>query len=141
MYCPKGVDGLSMPLLNRAWAQLRPVAAPLLVLILGLVAIASILALQARSTASRDAQLKLATVTLELSELQTAPFQAHASTGGSPVKARARIDGNKAKIEATLAALDRDAPPAELRKTDGPLRANYAAVEKIYALGAHADLM
>ena len=31
-------------------------------------------------------QLKLATVTLELSELQTAPFQAHASTGGSPVQ-------------------------------------------------------
>jgi len=125
-----------MPLVHRAWAQLPAVAAPLLVLLLGLVAIASILTLQARSTASRDAQLKLATVTLELSELQTAPFQAHASTGGSPVKARARIDGNKAKIEATLAALNREAPPAALRKTRGPLRANYAAVDKIYALGA-----
>jgi len=125
-----------MPFLNRAWAQLRPVAAPLLVLLLGLVAIASILALQARSTASRDAQLKLATVTLELSELQTAPFQAHASTGGSPVIARRKMDGNKAKIDATLAALDREAPPAALGKTRGPLRANYAAVDKIYALGA-----
>ena len=92
--------------------------------------------LQSRSTASRDAQLKLATVKLELSKLQTAPFQAHASTGGSPVKARRLITANKSKIEATLATLDRDTPPAQLRQIRGPLRVNYAAVDAIYALGA-----
>jgi diguanylate cyclase (GGDEF)-like protein len=125
-----------MTLFQRAWARLRPVAAPLLVLVLGLLAIAAITVLQSRSTASRDAELKLTTVTLELSELQTAPFQAHASTGGSPVKARRMINANKATIGATLAALDRGSPPAVLHQTRGPLRANYAAIDAIYALGA-----
>ena len=126
----------SMNLSQRAWARLRPVAAPSLVLVLGLLAIAAITVLQSRSTASRDAELKLATVKLELSKLQTAPFQAHESTGGSPVKARRLITASKGKISATLAALERDNPPAQLREIRDPLRANYAAVDAIYALGA-----
>ena len=126
----------SMTLFQRAWAVLRPVAAPILVLVLGLLAIAAITVLQSRSTASRDAELKLATVKLELSKLQTAPFQAHESTGGSPVRARRMITASKGKIRATLTALNRDTPPAKLRETRGPLRVNYAAVDAIYALGA-----
>jgi hypothetical protein len=51
------VDALSMRLITSAWAPIG--------------------VLQARSTAGRDAQLKIATVKLQLSELQTAPFQAH----------------------------------------------------------------
>jgi hypothetical protein len=58
-----------MNLIASVWARLRPVAAPLLVLMLGLMAIGAITLLQVRSTASRDAQLKIATVKLELSEL------------------------------------------------------------------------
>jgi diguanylate cyclase (GGDEF)-like protein len=125
-----------MTVFRRAWARLRPVAAPVLVLVLGLLAIAAIAVLQSRSTASRDAELKLAAVTLELSKLQTAPFQAHASTGGSPVEALKLIKAGKGTIGATLAALNREAPPAVLRETRKPLRANYAAVDAIYALGA-----
>jgi diguanylate cyclase (GGDEF)-like protein len=125
-----------MTLFQRALALLRPVAAPLLVLVLGLLAIATITVLQSRSTASRDAELKLATVKLELSKLQTAPFQAHESTGGSPAEARRMITASKGKIRATLAVLERDTPPAKLREARGPLRVNYAAVDAIYALGA-----
>jgi len=125
-----------MTFIASTWARLRPVAAPLLVLVLGVLAIGAITLLQARSTASRDAQLKLGTVKLELSELQSAPFQAHASTGGSPVQARRMIDANKRAITSTLAALDREAPPAALGEAQGPLRANFTAVDAIYALGA-----
>jgi diguanylate cyclase (GGDEF)-like protein len=126
----------SVNLIVSGWTRLRPVAAPLLVFVLGLLAIGTITLLQARSTASRDAQLELATVKLELSKLQTAPFQAHASTGGSPTKARALIKASKGEIAATLAALDRKSPPATLQQARGPLRVNYAAVDAIYALGA-----
>jgi len=117
-------------------ARLRPVAAPVLVLVLGLVAIGAITLLQARSTASRDAQLKIATVKLALSELQTAPFQAHASTGGDPVRAAGLIRAGKGKIATTLAALDRGAAPPELRTARAPLRKNSTAIDAIYALGA-----
>ena len=114
----------------------RTVVTPLLVLVLGLLAIGMIAVLQSRSTASRDAQLKLATVKLELSKLQTAPFQAHASTGGSPAVAMRLIKTGKRRIEVTLATLRRDAPPAELRVVRAPLRANYTAIDRIYLLGA-----
>jgi diguanylate cyclase (GGDEF)-like protein len=127
---------VAMRFIASAWARLRPVAPPLLVLVLGLLAIATITALQSRSAASRDAQLKLATVKIELGKLQTAPFQAHASTGGSPLLARRLIRSSKGKIDATLAALGRSDPPAELRALRRPLRANYATIDKIYALGA-----
>jgi hypothetical protein len=125
-----------MKLVHRTSALLRPVAAPALVLVLGLLAIATIAVLQSRSTASRHAELKLAAITLALSKLQVAPFQAHVSTGGSPIKARRLIDAHTATIDTTLAALERDSPPAALRQTRGPLRTNSAAIEAIYALGA-----
>ena len=114
----------------------RTVVTPLLVLVLGLIAIGMIAVLQSRSTSSRDAQLKLATVKLELSKLQTAPFQAHASTGGSPKVARMLIDSGERRIAVTLAALRRDGPPADLRAIRGPLRANYTKLDRIYVLGA-----
>ena len=118
----------SMPVIT---LRRRTVLTPLLVLVLGLLAIGMIAVLQSRSTASRDAQLKLATVKLELSKLQTAPFQAHASTGGSPVVALRLITTGKRRIEVTLAALRRDAPPAELRAVQGPLGANYSALDQL----------
>ena len=136
MHVAGSVDGVRMNLIASGWARLRPVAAPLLVLVLGLLAIGAITLLQERSTASRDAQLKLATVKLELSKLQTAPFQAHEATGGSPLKARRQMTTGKETITATLAALDREAPPAPLRQTRRPLLANYAAIDAIYFLGA-----
>jgi diguanylate cyclase (GGDEF)-like protein len=127
-----------MTLSQTAWSRLRAVAAPVLVLVLGCLAIAAITLLQARSTAGRDAQLKIASVELELSKLQTAPFQAHASTGGDPVRAAALIKAGKGKIATTLASLDRGSAPPELRAAREPLRANAAAIDKIYALGASA---
>ncbi len=126
----------SMNVSSSGWARLRPVAAPLLVLVLGLVAIGMISLLQSRSNASRDAQLKLATVKIELGKLQNAPFQARAATGGSPAAAMSMIKAGKRRIGITLGALGRDAPPAELQAVQGPLRKNYAALDRIYVLGA-----
>jgi len=116
--------------------RLRAFATPLAVLTLGLIAIAAITLLQSRASASRDAQLKLATVKIELNRLQTAPFQAHASTGGSPAVARTLMRTGKRRIATTLGALERNSPPAPLHEVARPLRADYAALDRIYVLGA-----
>jgi two-component system, cell cycle response regulator len=126
----------SMNRISSGWTRLRPIAPPLLVLVLGLVAIGMITVLQARSTASRDAQLQLATVKTELSKLQTAPFQAHKQTGGSPVLALRAMNTSKRSIGTTLSALEGDEPAAQLREARGPLRRNYAALDRVYRLGA-----
>ena len=64
--------------------MIRNKTIPALVLLLSLAAIGAITVLQARAGAGRDAQLKLATLKSELTQLQSAPFKASARTGGSP---------------------------------------------------------
>jgi two-component system cell cycle response regulator len=107
-----------------------------LVLALGLTAIAAVMLLQQRSDAGRDAELELATVKIELNQLQNAPFRADKGSGGSPVLARKLMDTGKRRISETLAELRRESPPAELDELTAPLRADYAGMEEIYALGA-----
>jgi diguanylate cyclase (GGDEF)-like protein len=92
--------------------------------------------LQSRSSASRDAQLELALVENELSELQGAPFRADESAGGSAPDALNQIQTGKRRIGDVLADLERGSPPAALREVSGPLRENYAALDQIYELGA-----
>ena len=122
--------------ISRRWSRLPTVAVPALVLMLGLTAIGMITLLQSRSSASRDAQLELATVQTELNKLQTAPFKAQASTGGSPAVARNLMQAGKQRIGDRLRELERATPPAALRRVAAPLRANYAALDRIYVLGA-----
>jgi hypothetical protein len=107
----------------------RTLALPILVLALGLAAIAAITVLQQRSDAGRDAELHLATIKIELNQLQTAPLQADRRTGGSPALTRKLMKTGKQRIGDALADLRRQSPPAELRELSVPLRANYAALD------------
>ena len=91
---------------------------------------------QQRSVDSRDAQLKLANVKIELNQLQTAPFQASPTTGGSPRVARKLMRTGRQRIAGTLAELRGGAPPPELQRVSRPLRRNFADLDKIYAIGA-----
>ena len=109
---------------------------PVLVVALGLASIAAISLFQQRSVDSRDAQLKLANIKIELNQLQTTPFQASPTTGGDPLSAGARMRTGKQRIARTLGELRADAPPAELERVSGPLRADYAALDEIYWIGA-----
>jgi diguanylate cyclase (GGDEF)-like protein len=109
---------------------------PALVIVLGIATIAGISMVQQRSVASRDAQLKLAHVKIELNQLQTAPFQASPTTGGSPRVARKLMATGKQRIAGTLAELRGEAPPPELQRVSRPLRRNFADLGKIYAIGA-----
>ena len=64
--------------------MIRTKTIPALVVLLSLAAIASITLLQARAGDGRDAQLKLATLKTELTQLQLAPFKASERTGARP---------------------------------------------------------
>ena len=109
---------------------------PVLVLLAGLVAIAAIWSLQRRASHSLDARLALANAEIEINLLQGAAFRASPTTGGSPAEARRQMEQGKARIARTLDRLLGDAPPAPLRRVREPLRANLAALERIYAIGA-----
>jgi diguanylate cyclase (GGDEF)-like protein len=107
------------------------------VLILGIVAVAAILHLQAGATQSTNAQLSLAEVKVELNALQSAPFRANPKTGGSPNVARRQMDTEMAAITRELAALQADSPPKALEGVLTPLNSNYTALEQIYSMGAY----
>jgi diguanylate cyclase (GGDEF)-like protein len=107
-----------------------------LVVLMGLFAIAAIVDLHLRDAAARDAQLQLSTLRSDLSRLQGAPLKSSASTGGSPEIARDLMKTGKRKVALTLAALRRESPVAALDGIAKPLRADYAALDGIYAVGA-----
>jgi diguanylate cyclase (GGDEF)-like protein len=109
------------------------------VALLAVVAFVAVLLLQSEAGAGRDAQLKLANLRTALTALQSAPFQASRSTGGSPARARTLISDDKDQISAALMSLRQDSPPPSLAMIAGPLRANYAALDQIYEIGASGE--
>ena len=115
---------------------IRTKAVPVLVLVLSVAAIGAITLLQQGAGAGRDAQLRLAQLQTALTELQSAPFRSSARTGGSPELARKQMDGNKREVARTLAVLRRRSPVPALAEMSRPLRANYAMLDEIYAIGA-----
>jgi diguanylate cyclase (GGDEF)-like protein len=115
---------------------IRTKAVPWLALVLGVVAIGVISFLAHRTHASRHSELTLLTVKVELNQLQTAPFRANAHTGGSPTLAARLMRTGKGSIDAQLGELrSQSSAPAELRSMQAPLRANFAALDQIYAVG------
>jgi diguanylate cyclase (GGDEF)-like protein len=116
--------------------MIRARAVPVAVALLAVIALVAVLLLQSEARDSRGAELKLANLKAALTGLQSAPFQASPSTGGSPARARALIGDDKDQISAALVGLRADSPPPSLAMIAAPLRANYAALERIYAIGA-----
>ena len=115
---------------------IRTKAIPALVILLSLAAIGVTTLLQARADAGRDAQLKLEKLESELTQLQNAPFKASPRTGGSPAFAGKLMDNGKRRIAVTLAELRHSSPVPALARIPGPLKANYAALDEIFAIGA-----
>src|SRR4051794_39795001 len=109
---------------------------PALVLLASLAVIAAIFGLQERAAAGRDAQIQLAALRTELMQLQNVPFQANPKTGGSPQRAGRQIRAGKARVAQILGQLRRESAVPALAAVDAPLRASYAPLDKIYAIGA-----
>jgi diguanylate cyclase (GGDEF)-like protein len=112
--------------------MIRTLLVPALVLLLGIAAIAAITGLQIQSRSSAEAQLKLARAENALNALQVAPFRASPAMGGSPRTGRGLMDSGKHEIDQTIADLRHESAPAALHGLPGPLRQNYATLERIY---------
>jgi diguanylate cyclase (GGDEF)-like protein len=76
---------------------------PIAVLILTISAIAAVWLLVGRNDSSRDAQLKVSSMTLSLADLQSAPFNADPAAGGSATAIQARIRADEGSISRGLA--------------------------------------
>jgi diguanylate cyclase (GGDEF)-like protein len=113
----------------------RKLALALFVAVLGVAAIAAIVALQQRADDSQQAALRLSAVKLELAALQNAPFKATANTGGSPAVARGLLHAGERQITANLRALRDGGPPASLARLHAPLAANDATLRRILEIG------
>jgi diguanylate cyclase (GGDEF)-like protein len=114
---------------------LRKRAVLTLVFGLALASIAAVTVLQQRANTSRVAQLRLSQVKDVLNELQGAPFKADIRTGGTAAVARALMTDDEARITQTLDLLRTGSAPAALEAVRVPLRANFAIVEQMFALG------
>ncbi len=106
------------------------------VLSLCLATIATVTLLQFRSDSSRDAELKLAGANAALTRLQSDPYAALAIVGGTPARAEALIKSDKLAITAALSELQREGPPPALRNVRGPLRANFAVIDRLLPISA-----
>jgi diguanylate cyclase (GGDEF)-like protein len=119
--------------------MIRSKGVPALVVVFALIALAAIVILQSEASAGRDAQVRLASLKTALTELQTAPFEASPTTGGSPARARALIKSDKRRVSEALASLRSESAASTLDMIGGPLRANYAALAQIYLIGASGN--
>jgi hypothetical protein len=79
----------------------------------------------ARSESSRKAQVEIGSLTLSLSDLQSAPFAADPASGGSPTAVRTRIRADETAISRGLAIRSEAGVP------DGLLAAGRARLRSI----------
>jgi signal transduction histidine kinase len=100
-------------------------------LTLGLGAIATLVALENRAAGSRAAQVSLADVSAQLTQLELIGLTATAMPGTPAQKTVVlgkRLRTQAQAITGTLDRLQRGSPPAQLQKVDKPLAAAVAAV-------------
>ena len=101
-------------------------------LVLGLGAIAVLVALERRAGGSRAAQVSLANVSAQLTQIELMPLAASAIPGTKAQKTavlNSLFHAQEQEILATVARLQRGSPPAELRKVDKPLNTVLAAAQ------------
>jgi diguanylate cyclase (GGDEF)-like protein len=106
------------------------------VLALSLAAIAAIVALQQRATASGEARVRVAQLKNYLNQALAASWNANADVGGNPVIARRKLSEGEQNASRTLAQLRREAPLRVLDQAPPLLQAEYTIDEQIYGLGS-----
>jgi diguanylate cyclase (GGDEF)-like protein len=97
-------------------------------------AIVAIAHLQADATKSRDAQLKLVELRLDLAQIQQVPWGASPDEGDDPRDVRDELSGDEQTILDTLAELDRDPGLPAHAAIERPFRRTMGALWQILAL-------
>jgi diguanylate cyclase (GGDEF)-like protein len=107
----------------------------LLPIVVALLGSGSIVALQQRASQSRQAELQLSVVKIDVAALQTAPYKASRATGGSPALAARLLRTGEARIVSTLDVLRRSNPPTALIRSQAAVTANYTTLNRIFRVG------
>ncbi len=111
------------------------VLVPVVALILTIGAVAGVWLLGQRADASRTAQVRIGSVALSLSDLESAPFHADSLSGGSPAATRMEVRVDEKAISQGLAAGVQAVGPAGLLVAGrGDLATIEPVVRRIYAL-------
>ena len=106
---------------------------PVIALILTMGAIAGVWTVLAQGRAHREAQLQISALTLSLSDLQSAPFNADPQAGGSPPQILARIRRDEQSISRGLMSTSQRNVPRALRTAgESDLTALEPIVARIY---------
>ncbi len=103
---------------------------PLVVLVLTVGAIACVWLLVQRADTSREAQLHIATMKLSLAELQSVPFSADRSAGGSAKPVHATIEADEKSLSRGLTTSSQAGVPTRLLAAG---RSNLARIEPVVA--------
>jgi len=108
---------------------------PATALIFTVGAIAGVWAVLGHGTASRQAQVRISSLTLALSQLQSAPFNADRHAGGSPPAVRAVIRSDETEISRGLTSgSQRDAAPGLLGRGRSDLTRIEPVIASVYRL-------
>jgi two-component system, cell cycle response regulator len=104
------------------------VVAPAVVLLLTVAAIVAVWSLVQRADSGRQAQLRVSAMAYSVADLQSAPFNADRSAGGSAAQTRSRIVADEQSISRGLASRSQVGVPAALLITG---RSDLASIEPI----------
>lgn len=111
----------------------RSRAIPAVATLLAVLAIGATVLLLRESDRNHATELKLQSVKLALSELQTAFISKRGNPVASAAVANTQLAEGKREIDRMLAELREDSPSAELSAVDGPLQENYVALQSFFA--------
>jgi diguanylate cyclase (GGDEF)-like protein len=111
---------------------------PALVLVLSAFTILAIVALERRTTASRDAEARVARIDAAVARLQPQPFGSTGLGGTTPSSIYAAIAADQRAITLALADLGGHHPPPALEALKAPLRANFEAIDALLPLTTSA---
>src|SRR3954447_4291243 len=103
-------------------------------LALAVAAIVAVGRLQDDATGSRDAQLKLVELRLDLAQIQQVPWGASPDEGDDPADVRSELEGDQKQIEDALAQLSRDPGLPERAAIARPFQRTMDALWQIFAL-------
>src|SRR3954447_12587356 len=103
-------------------------------LALAVAAIVAVGRLQDDATGSRDAQLKLVELRLDVAQIQQVPWGASPDEGDDPRDVRDELSGDEQMILDTLAQLDRDPGLPAQAAIERPFRRTMGALWQILAL-------
>jgi diguanylate cyclase (GGDEF)-like protein len=123
-----------MPVMARKRHIFRTALVLLVMAALAAAAIVAVSGFQDQATASRDSQLKLISLRLDLAQIQQVPWGAAPGEGDPPADVRDELKGDQQQIQQALNQLSRDGGLPERALVQAPFNRTMTALWQIFHL-------